>query len=118
MDESINTTKDVHQKNKKISTLLADRINCKPTVVLEYLESLRKLTPGGFLAIVEVCGFNDWLLKLLPKYGCVQVALIQPEKKRRIKTDRRDAKELSELLWVNRDRIVKSLPVRGVRQVA
>jgi len=43
--------------------------------------------------------------------------LIQPEKKRRIKTDKRDAKELSELLWVNRDRIASGLPVRGVRQV-
>ena len=56
-------------------------------------------------------------MKLLPAYGCVQVALIQPEKKRRIKTDKRDAKELSELLWVNRDRIASGLPVRGVRQV-
>jgi transposase len=65
----------------------------------------------------EVCGFNDWLLQLLPDYGCVKVALIQPEKRRRIKTDRRDAKELSELLWINRDRIAKGLPVRGVRQV-
>jgi transposase len=95
----------------------ARQVSTEPSRVRDYLESLKKLTPSGFLAIVEVCGFNDWLLRLLPDYGCVKVALIQPEKKRRIKTDRRDAKELSELLWINRDRIAKGLPVRGVRQV-
>ena len=69
-------------------------------------------------AIVEVCGFNDWLLELLPKHGCRQVVLIQPEKKPQVKTDRRDAHALSELLWVNRDRIEAGQPIRGVRQVA
>ena len=30
----------------------------------------RSTTEGGFVAIVEVCGFNDWFLKLLAEYGC------------------------------------------------
>src|SRR5262249_51204881 len=33
------------------------------------------------------------------------------------KTDRRDAAALSELLWVNRDRLLQGKPVRGLRQV-
>ncbi|HKB39865.1 MAG TPA: IS110 family transposase, partial [Gemmataceae bacterium] len=33
------------------------------------------------------------------------------------KTDRRDAAALSELLWVNRDRLLSGKPVRGLRQV-
>jgi hypothetical protein len=32
---------------------------------------------GGFAAIVEVCGFNDWLLKMLTAYGCRETVLIQ-----------------------------------------
>jgi len=46
---------------------------------------------GGWLAVVEVCGFNDWLLKLLAEYGCREIVLIQPEKRSKRKTDRRDA---------------------------
>lgn len=104
-------------RNEAGDVVQTRQVSTEPNRVREYLESLKKLTPDGFLAIVEVCGFNDWLLKLLPDYGCSKVALIQPEKKRRIKTDRRDAKELSETLWLNRERIARGVSVRGVRQV-
>ena len=57
----------------------------------------------SFIAVVEVCGFNDWLIRMLRDYRCHQVILIQPEERKRRKTDRRDAAALSELLWVNRD---------------
>lgn len=60
---------------------------------------------GGYMAIVEVCGFNDYLLGLLNEYGCNQVVLVQPEKRKKCKTDRRDARTLRESLWVNRDRL-------------
>jgi hypothetical protein len=33
---------------------------------------------GGFIAIVEVCGFNDWFLAMFKEYGCKEVVLIQP----------------------------------------
>jgi transposase len=115
---------DQHAKQLTISlrneggdVIQAWQVSTEPSKVRDYLESLEKLASDGFIAIVEVCGFNDWLLELLPKYGCKRVVLIQPEKKRRIKTDRRDAKELSELLWVNRGRILLNQSVRGVRQV-
>ena len=54
----------------------------------------RSVPEGGFVAIVEVCGFNDWLLKLLAEYGCRETILIQPEKRSKKKTDRRDANAL------------------------
>jgi hypothetical protein len=40
---------------------------------------------GGYVAVVEVCGFNDWLLRLLPEHGCEEVILIQPEEHHRKK---------------------------------
>jgi hypothetical protein len=72
---------------------------------------------GGFIAIVEVCGFNDWLLKLLAEYGCRETILIQPEKRSKKKTDRCDANALGELLWVNRQRLLAGKRVQGVRRV-
>lgn len=71
----------------------------------------------SFVAILEVCGFNDWLIRMLRDYRCHKVILIQPDDRNKRKTDRRDAAALSELLWVNRDRLLQGKPVRGVRQV-
>jgi len=67
--------------------------------------------------VVEVCGFNDWLLKLLPEYGCKEVVLVQPEERDRWKTDRRDAHRLGELLWINRERLLAGQRVQGLRRV-
>ncbi len=39
------------------------------------------------------------------------------EERKKQKTDRRDAAALSELLWVNRTRLLQGKPVRGLRQV-
>ncbi len=72
---------------------------------------------GGFLAIVEVCGFNDWLLKMLSEYDCREIVLIQPEKRSKKKTDRRDASHLGELLWINRHRLLAGQRVHGLRRV-
>lgn len=71
---------------------------------------------GGCAAIVEVCGFNDWLLELLERHR-LRVLLVQPESRSRRKTDRRDAGQLSETLWVNRQRLLAGQPVRGVRVI-
>lgn len=69
------------------------------------------------MVILEVCGFHDWLLELLPKYGCRDVVLVQPEKKSSCKTDRRDANQLGELLWVNRARLLADRKVQGLRRI-
>jgi transposase len=54
---------------------------------------------------------------MLRDYRCHKVILIQPDDRKLRKTDRRDASALSEVLWVNRDRLMNGKPVRGLRQV-
>src|SRR5262249_29196085 len=41
----------------------------------------------------------------------------QPDERKKCKPERWDAAALSELLWVNRDRLLQSKPVRGLRQM-
>ena len=72
---------------------------------------------GGFVVILEVCGFNYWLVRLLGECGCREVILVQPEKRSKRKTDRRDARRVAELLWVNRERLLAGKRVQGVRRV-
>jgi hypothetical protein len=38
---------------------------------------------------LEVCGFNDWLIRMLCDYRCTKAILIQPPERKRRKTDRR-----------------------------
>jgi len=71
----------------------------------------------GYVAIVEVCGFNDWLLDLLPECGCREIVLVQPGQPGKRKTDRRDANQLGEVLWVNRGRLLIGRRVQGLRRV-
>jgi hypothetical protein len=78
-------------------------------------ERLRK--GETFVAVLEVCGFNDWFIRMLRDYRCHKVILIKPDDRKKRKTDRRDAAGLSELLWVNRERLLHGKPVRGLRQV-
>jgi transposase len=72
---------------------------------------------GGFLAIVEICGMNQWLLEMLQEYGCREVVLIQPTKRPKQKTDRRDAGELSHLLWVHRQQFLSGKHPHGLRRI-
>jgi transposase len=81
----------------------------------EYAKRSQK--EGGFVVIVEVCGFNQWLLEILQEYGCKEIFLVQPEKRSKKKTDRRDAQSLAEILWVNRKRLLAGKPVQGLRRV-
>lgn len=77
----------------------------------------RRAGSEGWVAILEVCGFHDWLVALLPQYGCREIVLIQPEKRSSRKTDRRDANQLGELLWLNRHRLLAGQKVQGLRRV-
>ena len=83
-----------------------------------FLAEIRK-TGGtdGFIVILEVCGFNDWLVKLLDEHGCRETILVQPDKRSKKKTDRRDANALCEILWLNRERMPDGKPVQGIRRV-
>ena len=100
--------------------LEARQVSTQPAKINEFFGRLTRdrLRDGEqFVAVLEVCGFNDWLIRMLKDYRCSKVILIQPEERKRRKTDRRDAAALSELLWVNRGRLLAGKPVRGLRQV-
>jgi len=64
-----------------------------------------------------VCGFNGWLIKRLEQWGCRRVYVISAPERARQKTDRRDAAKLSELLWINRDRIAAGQSLVHVSEV-
>ena len=98
----------------------ARQVSTRPEKVQAFFQQLtreRLRNAEPFVAVVEVCGFNDWLIRMLQDYRCQKVILIQPEERKRRKTDRRDAAALSELLWVNRGRLLEGKPVRGLRVV-
>jgi transposase len=98
----------------------ARQVSTEPKKIHAFFQQLtrQRLRKGeSFVAVLEVCGFNDWLIRMLREYRCHKVILIQPDERKKHKTDRRDADGLSELLWVNRDRLLKGKPVRGLRQV-
>jgi len=118
----------IDQHSKQLTICLRDeggkavwrrQVSTAPQRVREFLHQLENhcFESGGYVAVVEVCGFNDWLLKLLPEYGCKEVVLVQPEERDRRKTDRRDAHRLSELLWINRERLLTGQHVQGLRRV-
>lgn len=72
---------------------------------------------GGFLAILEVCGMNPWLLKMLQEHGCRETVVIQPTERCKQKTDRRDAGDLSHTLWVHRQQFLEGQHPHGLRRV-
>ena len=100
--------------------LLARQVSTQPEKIQAFFQQLtrERLRNGdSFVAVLEVCGFNEWLIRMLQDYRCQKVILIQPDDRNKRKTDRRDAAALSELLWVNRERLLAGKPVRGLRQV-
>jgi transposase len=100
--------------------LQARQVSTQPKKINDFFQRLtrERLSKGeSFVAVLEVCGFNDWLIRMLRDYRCEKVILIQPDDRKKRKTDRRDAAALSELLWVNRTRLLQGKPVRGLRQV-
>lgn len=107
-------------RNDEGDVILARQVSTQPEKINAFFENLTRERLAGdesFISVLEVCGFNDWLIKMLRDYRCQKVILIQPEERKRRKTDRRDAAALSELLWVNRNRFLQGKPVRGLRQV-
>ncbi|MBV08232.1 hypothetical protein [Rubinisphaera sp.] len=99
----------VSLRDQQGDVLLARQVSTRPAKILQFGG---RLTQGCaehnelFISVLEVCGFNDWLIRMLRDYRCHKVILIQPEERKRCKTDRRDAAALSELLWVNRGRFL------------
>ena len=107
-------------RNEEGDVIMARQVSTQPEKFNAFFQRFtrERLQCGdSFVAVLEVCGFNDWLIRMLQDYRCHNVILIQPEERKKRKTDRRDAAALSELLWVNRARLLAGKPVRGLRQV-
>ncbi len=98
---------------------LRRQVSTKWEEVDRFLASLqqRGAEHGGYVAVMEVCGFNGWLIKRLEQWGCRRVYVIKAPDRVRQKTDRRDAAKLSELLWINRDRIAAEQSLVHVSEV-
>jgi transposase len=109
----------VNLRDESGAILLRQQVSTKPDKVRQFLSELRErsVVHGGYLAILEVCGFNDWLLALLAEYGCVQTVLVQSEHRSKTKTDRRDANRLGEALWMNRLRVLQGLRLQELRRI-
>ncbi len=109
----------VNIRNEEGDVLEKRQVSTEWERVRAFFAGLRERSEpeGGFVTILEICGFNDWLLEMLEEYGCRETVLIQPEKRSKKKTDRRDADALGELLWVNRKRLLEGKPVHQVRRV-
>jgi transposase len=117
---------DLHRKQITVclrdqqgEMLVRRQVSTRPKKIEAFLQQLHELAgDDGYTALLEVCGFEEWLvLRLEREVACRDVILIQPEKPSKKKTDRRDAAALSELLWVNRERLLDGKKVHGVRQV-
>jgi hypothetical protein len=78
----------------------ARQVSTQPEKVQAFFYQLAERLGDGesLVAVLEVCGFNDWLIRLLQDNRCHKVILIQPDDRKTCKTDRRDAAALSELL--------------------
>ena len=98
-------------------TIMSRQVSTQSAKIQAFFEQLIEMDPE-FMAILEVCGFNDWLIAELLRWNCQEVVLIHPEKPSKKKTDRRDARKLADLLWLNRERLAAGQPVHAgdVRQ--
>ncbi|WP_437231243.1 hypothetical protein SH661x_002485 [Planctomicrobium sp. SH661] len=66
-------------------------LDLAPEKILELIAQLTRRCAEldeQLIAVVEVCGLNDWLIRMLRDCRCHRVILIQPEERKRCKTDR------------------------------
>lgn len=119
---------DLHRKQMTVSlrndsgeVVLRRQVSTRPQKVEVFLEEVHgqgACESGAYVVILEVCGFQDWLVQRLQQDTCCRdVIVVQPMKRSSKKTDRRDANALSELLWSNRDRLLRGDRVQGVRRI-
>ena len=102
------------------NVILRRQVSTQPTKVTKFFEQLTARCAKancGFWAVIEVCGFNDWLIEMLKNFRCDKILLVQPEDSDKRKTDKRDAASLSELLWLYRDKIINQQPIKKLKIV-
>ena len=85
-------------RNEDGDVVQARQVSTRPEKINEFFQRLtrERLRDGeSFVAVLEVGGFGDWLIDMLNDYRCHKVILIQPDQRKKQKTDRRDAAALS-----------------------
>jgi len=94
--------------DEKGNLLLHRQVRTDEKSLRQFLDELQQRAEpeGGYASVVEVCGFNNYLLERLNEYSSVRTFLVQPDSQSKKKTDRRDARSLRDLLWVNRERLL------------
>jgi hypothetical protein len=110
----------VSLRNEGGDVLIRRQVSTQWPKLAEFRGQLTQAASGDekYVAVVEVCGFHDWLLKWLRRDPrCHMEPVVQPLGRSAVETDPRDAHALSELLWINRERLLRGERVHGVRTV-
>ena len=109
----------INIRNEHGDAIQKEQVSTNHTDIDEFFVAFAKKARRhrGYMAIVEVCGFNDWLLEKLKKTRCSEIVVVQPENSAVNKTDKRDANALGELLWNNRNRLRGGQRPNGIRRI-
>jgi transposase len=109
----------INIRNEQGDVLQKGQIRTNPNDINDFFLAFAKKARKhrGYMAIVEVCGFNHWLLEKLKEYKCSEIVVIQPGSSSNQKTDKRDANALGELLWNNRKRLQNGERPNGIRRI-
>ena len=71
----------VSLRNEGGDVVLARQVSTEPDRVQAFFTQLirDRLRDGeSFVAVLEVCGFNDWLIRMLRSSGWIRMTLRQP----------------------------------------
>src|ERR1700680_4791881 len=73
----------VSVRDESVNVVLRRQVSTEWKKVRAFFDELRESSSehNGYLAVVEICGFNEWLLKLLPEHGVRETIVVQPEEK-------------------------------------
>ena len=109
----------VNVRNEQGDVIQKGQVSTKRDDIDEFFTAFIKKARKhrGYMAIVEVCGFNDWLLEKLKNTRCAEIVVIQADHSAINKTDKRDANALGELLWNNRNRLRGGQRPNGIRRI-
>jgi hypothetical protein len=90
----------INLRNENGDIIQAGQISTRHNAMSEFFDKLVKQAGRccGFMAIFEVCGFHDRLYEKLKSCRCREIVVVQPDNSLRLKTDRRDANALCEVL--------------------
>jgi hypothetical protein len=109
----------INIRNEHGDVIQKGQVRTTPDDINEFFVAFAKKARKhrGYMAIVEVCGFNDWLLEKFKKTRCNEIVVIQPDNTAVNKTDKRDADALGALLWNNRKRLQGGQRPNGIRRI-